>query len=65
MTINHDLNSFYTEASLAKKLSVSKPLLRKWRRLGAGPRFFKMGRCVRYSPQDVANWLKSQCVTAE
>jgi len=36
------------EGETARLLSVSRALLRKWRRTGDGPRWLKIGRCVRY-----------------
>lgn len=61
MTDGSTPEPFFTEATLARKLAVSKPLLRKWRRLGTGPQFFKMGRCVRYAPEAVQDWLSAKC----
>ncbi len=36
------------ERQAGRLLCVSPALLRKWRRLGGGPQFLRLGRCVRY-----------------
>jgi hypothetical protein len=41
----------------AELLSVSQQTLANWRVRGCGPRFFKVGRAVRYDRQDLAEWL--------
>ena len=45
------------EPEVAKRLEVSKALLRKWRRLGKGPKVVRLGRAVRYSLADLAEFL--------
>jgi excisionase family DNA binding protein len=42
-----------SEAEVAERLGVSPFTVRAWRRRGHGPRFMKMGRAVRYRPEDV------------
>lgn len=41
------------EHETAKLLRVSVQLLRKWRGNGTGPEHVKLGKCVRYSRNDV------------
>ena len=43
----------------ANVLSVSQSTLAKWRMLGTGPKFYKLGRRVLNDPQDISAWLKS------
>jgi len=37
-------------------------LLRKWRLLGSGPAFSKLGRLVRYRQEDLATFVEAQRV---
>jgi predicted DNA-binding transcriptional regulator AlpA len=43
----------------AKVLGLSVSILNKHRVYGTGPRFLKLGRSVRYSPEDLAEWIES------
>jgi hypothetical protein len=61
MPNNYESILLYTEGEVAKRLAVSKALLRKWRRLNEGPAFKKLGHCVRYAANDVAEWLAQSC----
>lgn len=45
-----------TEEEVAARLGVSRFTVRAWRRKGFGPRFMKMGRAVRYRPEDVTDY---------
>lgn len=58
--MEHDKNSAINESELARRAAVSTAALRKWRREGTGPRFLRLGRCVRYLIQDVDTWLHSR-----
>ena len=51
MNINLD------ETEAAKRIGVSKALMRKWRLYGAGPVYMKLGRLVRYSQEDLNDFL--------
>lgn len=42
-----------SESEAAERLGVSPFTVRAWRRRGHGPRFMKMGRAVRYRPEDI------------
>lgn len=49
-----------TERQAAAILRCSRALLRKWRRVkGDGPRFYKIGRLIRYSVKDLQVWLEA------
>ena len=52
-----------TESDAARYYNVSKALLRKWRRLGSGPSFFRMGRTIRYQRRDLDAYLEAHRVT--
>lgn len=45
---------------VADYLLVPHATLAQWRYLGQGPRFFKVGRFVRYRWSDVEAWLGQQ-----
>ena len=49
-----------TEDDVAKQLHVSVASLRRWRLLGRGPQFHKVGALVRYRPEEVEAWLVGQ-----
>ena len=48
-----------TEGEAAGILRVSLTSLRRWRRLGSGPVFRKLGRTVRYRPADLSDFIAS------
>jgi predicted DNA-binding transcriptional regulator AlpA len=45
-----------TDVEVAARLGVSRFTVRSWRLKGLGPRFMKMGRAVRYRPEDVREY---------
>ena len=45
-----------TDIEDAARLGVSRFTVRSWRLKGVGPRFLKMGRAVRYRPEDVREY---------
>lgn len=45
---------------VAKQLGVSPATLARWRTLGSGPRFVRVGGQVRYQRDAVAAWLTQQ-----
>jgi hypothetical protein len=51
---------FFNEHQLAAMLNISVATLRRWRLLGYGPKFIKLGAAVRYQIKDVNLWLSSQ-----
>jgi predicted DNA-binding transcriptional regulator AlpA len=46
-------DELYDTAEAARSLGLCEVTLRKWRNLGGGPRFVKMGRAVRYRRSDL------------
>ncbi|MFB6536184.1 helix-turn-helix transcriptional regulator [Streptomyces noursei] len=48
---------FLTPTDLADLLGVPIETIYQWRRKRTGPRGFKVGRHVRYDPQDVRRWV--------
>ena len=48
-----------TEIEVAKLLSIRPTTLRRWRWLGRGPSFVKVGAAVRYDPNDVSAFIEA------
>jgi len=48
---------FLTEAETADVLQVAVATLRTWRCRGCGPRFSKIGRLVRYRPEEISRYV--------
>ena len=51
-----------SETEVAERLGVSPFTVRAWRQRGHGPRFMKMGRAVRYRPEDIAAYKEMALV---
>ena len=54
-----------TDIEVAARLGVSRFTVRSWRLKGTGPRFLKMGRAVRYRPQDVDDYERQALVETQ
>jgi excisionase family DNA binding protein len=54
-----------TDIEVAARLGVSRFTVRSWRIKGLGPRFMKMGRAVRYRPQDVDDYERQALVETQ
>jgi excisionase family DNA binding protein len=54
-----------TDIEVAARLGVSRFTVRSWRLKGTGPRFMKMGRAVRYRPQDVDEYERQALVETQ
>ena len=50
------------ESSVAKRLHCEVKTLQAWRCRGGGPPFIRVGRLIRYSPDDVREWIESRRV---
>ena len=48
-----------TDKEAAEAMSCSVAALRRWRREGRGPAFFRIGRLVRYSTADLENFVRA------
>lgn len=57
-------DSLATPAEVAEFLRKPPKTLAEWRSRGLGPRYFKIGRDVRYSWTAVHEWLAGQAVEA-
>lgn len=51
------LSPLRNEHETAKLLGLSVKTLRRWRWVGKGPRFLKVGAAVRYADQDITAYL--------
>ena len=57
---SNKLSSLLGERAVAELLNLKVSTLRKWRLLGRGPVFCKVGgRAVRYAPADVEQFIAS------
>jgi len=54
-----------TDIDVANRLGISRFTVRSWRLKGVGPRFLKMGRAVRYRPQDVDDYERQALVETQ
>jgi predicted DNA-binding transcriptional regulator AlpA len=64
MSLETEMNRLLDERAAAQLLSCSPALLRKWRRLGGGPRYCKIGSLVRYSEADLTAFIEQSRVEA-
>ncbi len=61
--MTHDLESLerlISPEGLASLLGVQVETLQLWRRRGLGPKWYRMGRQIRYSEAAALEWLRSQ-----
>lgn len=49
-----------TEGEAATFLNCKRPTLTAWRRKRVGPPFYQIGRLIRYSQQDLVEYLGSR-----
>lgn len=57
MTIQEHISQLFKEKEAATVLGIKPGTLRKWRWEGKGPKFFKIGSSVRYSIEDLQNYI--------
>ena len=58
------MNKLLTEEQVAEQLSITTNTLRKWRWLGKGPTFIKIGAAVRYEADTLATLIRSNVKTS-
>ena len=58
------MNKLLTEEQVADQLSITTNTLRKWRWLGKGPTFIKIGAAVRYEADAIAIFIKNNIKTS-
>ena len=49
-----------TEVDVSRRLRISIATVRRWRLLGGGPTYLKIGASVRYRPEDLSKWVESR-----
>lgn len=49
-----------TEAEVEALTGLRVKTLQRWRYLNQGPRFVRLGRCVRYPAADLRRWIDGQ-----
>lgn len=57
-------DQLWTTEQTALYLQIPKATLYQWRYLGIGPKAGRVGRHLRYDPQDVKSWFRQQQDTA-
>jgi predicted DNA-binding transcriptional regulator AlpA len=50
----------WTAEETAAYLQIPKATLYQWRYLGIGPKAGRVGRHLRYDPEDVKSWFRNQ-----
>ncbi|MCF6217018.1 MAG: helix-turn-helix domain-containing protein [Emcibacter sp.] len=53
------LQKLLTEQEVAGFFGFKASTLRRWRWAGTGPKFRKIGGCVRYHPDDISDYVDS------
>jgi predicted DNA-binding transcriptional regulator AlpA len=53
------MDQLLNETQVSERLQVSLACLRRWRLLGTGPQYVKVGTLVRYRPEAIENWIDS------
>jgi hypothetical protein len=56
---------FVNDVEAAKIISSSPQTLRNWRHIGRGPVYHKLGRMIRYSVQDLLDFMAAGRVDPE
>jgi predicted DNA-binding transcriptional regulator AlpA len=54
------LESLVGEREVARCLAVSLATIRRWRLIGGGPKYLKIGNSVRYRPSEVNRFLETR-----
>jgi len=54
------LINFLNDQQVAEFLGVSVATIRRWRLLGRGPKYLKIGAAVRYKLDDLTTWIESR-----
>lgn len=57
-----DADRLWTAEEVSLFLGVPVPTLYRWRYLGIGPKAGRVGRHLRYLPDDVISWFRKQQV---
>jgi len=56
-----ELHQYLTEQQIAERFSISRRTVQRWRELGSGPRFVRLGeRRIAYSLTDALAWAAAR-----
>ena len=58
--MKHVQDRLWTAEETAAYLQIPKATLYQWRYLGIGPKAGRVGRHLRYDPEDVKAWFRNQ-----
>ena len=59
---SHDSFNLLAADEVADLIGKSTETLTRWRRIGCGPAFVRMGRSPMYSREDIASWMQANRV---
>jgi len=59
MAITRINDQLLNEQEVARITGLSLATVRRWRLLGMGPQYLKIGAAVRYRPSDLQSWMNS------
>ena len=59
-----DRRHYLDNREAAEYLCVSESFLNKTRHFGTGPRFYRVGRAIRYAIEDVDDWMAERRATS-
>lgn len=54
------IDALLSVEDVARILGIPAKTLLMWRSRGDGPQSFRVGRYVRYRPEDIARWISSR-----
>ena len=57
--VSRSMESLLNEKEVARITGMSLASVRRWRIVGQGPRYIKLGAACRYRPEDLSSWLES------
>jgi predicted DNA-binding transcriptional regulator AlpA len=57
-----ETDNLLNERQAAQRLNVAAKTLQKWREVGDGPKFVKLGRCVRYAEHALEAFIAAHTV---
>ncbi len=52
------METFLNETQVSEMLQVSLACVRRWRLIGEGPEYKKVGPLVRYRPEAISQWVE-------
>ncbi len=59
LTVNTGIPTLLNERDVSRITGLGVPTVRKWRYMGRGPKYVKLGASIRYKPEDITAWIES------